>query len=65
MKDRNIICEFYIRHGECKKGKNADIIKTCQHCSFYSKKIGAKPHRTDNRRQKMEKINKKERRDYI
>ena len=61
MKDRNIICEHYIRHGECSKGKEADLYKVCQHCALYSKKIGAKPHRTDNRRRKLDKIQRKER----
>ena len=61
MKDRNIICEHYIRHGECTKGKDADLYKVCQHCALYSKKVGAKPHRTDNRRRKLDKIQRKER----
>lgn len=60
MKDRTIICEHYICHGECTKGKDADFSSTCQHCGLYRKKAGAAPARTDNRRKKMAKILKKE-----
>ena len=60
MRDRTIICEFYICHGECKKGKNADFATTCQHCNSYRKKAGATPSRTDERRKKLNKILDKE-----
>lgn len=65
MKDRNIICKFYERHGQCKKGKEADLSGYCVHCGLYEKKLGIRPFRTDDRRRKLEKINKKERRDVL
>ena len=64
MKDRNIICKFYQWHGQCEKGKKADLTGYCTHCGLYEKKFGVKPFRTDTRRTKLEKINKKERGDY-
>lgn len=60
MKTREIVCQFYECKGKCSKGKNADFYGVCQHCSKYRKKEGAKPNRVDNRKKKMEKINKRE-----
>lgn len=60
MRDRTIICEFYICHGQCEKGLDADFATVCQHCGKYRKKAGAVPSRVDNRRRKMDKILKKE-----
>ena len=60
MKDRNIICKYYIRHGECSKNKKADLKNICQHCSLYIKKENSKPFRVNNKKKKLEKIKKKE-----
>lgn len=60
MKDRTIICEYYICAGSCAKGKEASFATTCQHCKKYMPKAGSAPSRTDNRKRKLDKINKKE-----
>ena len=63
MKTREIVCQFYICKGSCAKGKNAAQYGICQHCKKYRKKEGAAPARTDKRKQKLEKIRKRELRD--
>lgn len=63
-KVREIACIHYKYHGCCDLGKNADFYGHCQTCLTYKKLPGAKPARTDNRRQKMDRIQKKERYDY-
>jgi len=63
-RDRERICEFYIKKGECTKGRNAEFRGICQTCAKYRAKAGSAPARTDRRRSKMEKIQKKERWDY-
>lgn len=60
MRTREIVCENYICEGQCKLGKESKFYGYCQKCSKYKKKAGAKPARTDNRRSKRE---KQERRD--
>ena len=50
---------MYVR-GNCDLGKEGTFRKHCQTCKTYKKKPGGKPARTDNRRQKMERIMKKE-----
>lgn len=59
-RERNYICEFYVRAHECTKGRDAEVHGVCQTCPKYRKKAGAKPIRVDNRRTKLEKINRKE-----
>ena len=59
-KDREIICVHYISKGNCNLGKDAEFYGLCQTCPQYKKKPGAKPGRTDNRKKKLERINKKE-----
>lgn len=59
-KTREIQCIHYICEGVCDLGKDGTFRKQCQICKTYKKKPGAKPARTDNRRQKMEQIRKKE-----
>lgn len=60
MKDREIMCQFYICEGQCSKGREGTFRKACQHCTKYRPKRGTRPARVDNRRKKMEKINKRE-----
>ena len=50
--------------GNCKLGKNADFRGLCQTCPSYRKLAGAKPARTDLRKKKLNKIIKKESREY-
>lgn len=65
-KDREIVCTYYTYEGgPCdKRGISAHFRGECQTCRHYSKLTGAKPARTDNRKQKMNKIQRKEMRNY-
>ena len=62
-KTREIVCIHYINKGNCDLGKCAEFYGLCQTCPQYKKKPGAKPARTDTRKQKLERISKKERYD--
>ena len=66
MKDREIICKYYTcAGGLCsKRGISVYFKDECQKCKYYIKKAGAAPRRTDNRKQKMNKIQKREMRNY-
>lgn len=57
---REIACKFYICENNCSKGREGTFKKKCQTCDKYVPLPGGKPNRTDRRRQKMEKIIKKE-----
>ena len=59
-KTREIACIHYVCNGKCDLGKGADFYGHCQTCPTYKKKPGGKPARTDNRRQKMDRILRKE-----
>lgn len=61
MKDREIACKFYEYEHKCGKGRDAVFAKTCQHCGLYAPKLGTRPARVDNRRKKLEKIERRER----
>lgn len=61
MKDREIRCKFYKYEGGCDMGKEGTFHHACQHCVFYVPLKGSAPARKDNRRQKLERINRKER----
>lgn len=63
-KTREIACIHYVCNGKCDLGKEADFYGHCQTCPTYSHKRGGRPARTDRRRQKQEKINKRELRDF-
>lgn len=60
MKNREIACVNYICEGSCKLNKDATFYRHCQTCSSYSATPGGKPARTDTRRQKMDRIARKE-----
>lgn len=60
MKDREIVCVHYKYEGCCALGKDATFRGHCQTCSAYKKLPGGKPARTDNRKQKLDRIMKKE-----
>lgn len=62
-KTREIVCIHYINKGNCDLGKSAEFYGLCQTCPQYKKKPGAKPAITDTRKQKLERISKKERYD--
>ena len=59
-KTREIACIHYVCNGICDLGKEADFYGHCQTCKTYRAKPGGKPARTDNRRQKMDRILRKE-----
>ena len=59
-KERGIACIHYKDEGICDLGKDATFRGHCQICPSYKKKPGGKPARTDNRRQKMDRIMRKE-----
>lgn len=60
MKDRLIPCKFYICAHQCKKGKDAVINSTCQHCSLYKKDKTRLPYKVNNKKKKLDRIRKKE-----
>ena len=57
------VCIHYKFEGEggCDLGKECKFWGHCQTCKTWKRKPGAKPPRVDTRRQKMERINRKER----
>lgn len=61
-KTREIVCIHYINKGNCDLGKNAEFYGLCQTCKSYRKKPGAKSARVDNRKKKLDKIERKENR---
>ena len=65
-KTREIICKYYTyAGGPCnKRGISVHFCDECQICRKYDPVKGAKPARTDNRRQKNERIARKEKFDY-
>lgn len=64
MKDRELRCIHYKFEGGCDIGKEGTFNHACQKCQKYVPLKGSTPRRTDNRRQKMERINRKEKYDY-
>ena len=63
-KVREIACIHYIAEKYCDLGKEGTFYKHCQTCSTYCAKKGGRPARTDKRKEKREKINKRELKDY-
>ena len=61
MKDREIACVHYKAEGNCDLGKDGTFRGHCQTCPTYSPLRHGRPARTDNRRQKAERIMRKER----
>ena len=59
-KTREIACQHYKYEGCCDLGKKAEFRGHCQTCPSYSALKGGRPARVDNRRKKLEKINKRE-----
>lgn len=60
MKTREIACQHYIYEHNCDLGKEAEFYGHCQTCKTYSAKRGGKAARTDNRKQKLDRIMRKE-----
>lgn len=59
-RERLIQCIHYSCEGVCDLGKKCRFWKEMQTCPTYKKKAGAAPIRSDNRRRKLDKINKRE-----
>ena len=52
MKDRVYVCQYYICHGSCKKGKDAVVDGLCQHCQLYVPNKNTKPSKINRKREK-------------
>ena len=63
-KTREIACVHYKAEGNCDLGKDGTFRGHCQKCPSYSPLRHGRPARTDTRRQKAERIMRKERWDY-
>lgn len=63
-KTREIACIHYKAEGICDLGKDATFRGHCQICPTYKKMKGGRPARTDNRKRKLDKISRKELRNY-
>lgn len=60
--DRGVCIHYKFEgKGGCDLGKKCKFWGHCQTCKTWKRKSGAKPPRVDTRRQKMERINRKER----
>lgn len=59
-KDRTIACIHYINEGNCDLGKNCSFWGHCQICKTWKPIPGGKPIREDNRKQKLDRIMRKE-----
>lgn len=57
-KDRLTPCLFYICKGECKKNREAEHGGYCQKCDKYKPRV--REHHVNKKKQKLEKIRKKE-----
>ena len=60
MRDRNLLCKYYIRAGVCLKGKGCTVFGEMQHCGNYIPDLNSRPLRADRRKSKIEKIRRKE-----
>lgn len=63
-KTRELPCIHYVCAGECDLGKDAEFYGLCQTCPTYKPRKGSEPARLDNRKKKLERIKKKEYRDF-
>lgn len=59
MKTREIACIHYINEGTCALGKKCEFYGHCQTCKTYKKTPGGKPARTDTRKQRLARLEKK------
>lgn len=57
-KDRITPCSFYICKEECEKGRKAEHHGYCQTCDKYKPRVHE--HHINKKKQKLEKIRKKE-----
>jgi len=59
-KTREYQCKHYINEGNCALGKRGQFYGSCQTCGSYVKKPGSRPNRKDTRKQRLERIKRKE-----
>lgn len=60
MKDRVLVCEHYKCNGVCDLGKICHFWKEMQKCTKYIPNKKSKPIRINNKKEKLEKIKRKE-----
>ena len=61
MKERVLVCEHYkCNGGVCRLGKTCHFWKEMQKCQKYMPNKKSRPIRTNNKKEKLEKIIKKE-----
>lgn len=67
MKDREICCKYYTcAGGPCeKRGISVSFRHECQTCRSYDPEVGRKPARADTRRQRKNKAERRDYRDYL
>ena len=53
-KDRVIVCENYLNEHNCTFGRDCRFWREMQICKDYKAKVGAKPARVNNKKQKLE-----------
>lgn len=59
-KTREIQCIHYVNEKNCDLGKGGEFYGCCQTCRSYKKKPGAIPNRKDTRRERLDRIRKRE-----
>jgi hypothetical protein len=63
-KTREVACQYYVCEGLCEKGKGGIFRGICQTCSTYLPIKGGRVARPDRRKEKINKIIKKETREW-
>ena len=63
-KTRELPCIYYVCAHTCDLDKDAEFYGLCQTCPSYKARKGSAPARVDKRKQKLEKIQKRDRYDY-
>lgn len=59
-KTREIACIHYKAEGVCDLGKEGTFRRQCQKCKTYKAIPGGKPARTDTRKKRLERIQRKD-----
>ena len=59
-KTREYQCIHYLNEGNCDLGRKGEFYGSCQTCSAYKRKPHSRPNRKDTRRERLERISRKE-----
>lgn len=59
-KERNVACIFYKAETHCRKNREGTFYHYCQKCNLYNPIKGGKPARTNNKKQKLDRVRQKE-----